>query len=58
MIKNHKDIHEICEEVNDMTKCNVKTGIQYNDNHISIYDSNNYDDMFGFQVLSQNLMVI
>jgi hypothetical protein len=56
MIKNTKCIKEvknICDEVNSVSQSNVKTGMCHMDEHISIYDSNCYDDMFGFQVIGR-----
>jgi len=52
MNENIKCLKKICEEVNDAADCSIKTGIQYKNNSLVIYDSNNYDDMFGHQVLS------
>jgi len=53
MRKPLKEVETICHEVNDLSKSNVKTGMSYKDRCISIYDSNCFDDMFGYQVIGR-----
>jgi hypothetical protein len=48
---NQKELTEICENVNEkVVDCNIKAGVSGNDS-IVIYDSETYDELFGYQVV-------
>jgi hypothetical protein len=48
---NQKKLTEICENVNEkVVDCNIKAGVSGNES-IVIYDSETYDELFGYQVV-------
>jgi len=51
-MNNFNEIKEVCDNVNEKANCDIKAGAQNrNGCSIVIYDSNSYDELFGFQIL-------